>query len=151
MRWAGAQVRAKLLEGWVGLGTEHSPSSQGPRLPAPASSLGQPDFPFCSSVSPDRMDHGRVRSVSQIATLSSVTQEGHRLFLWVCASCLRPGLVGTATVVHTHVTQSLFLTWAKAGRAADPRLTPAAGSCLGSAWGCDIVPLSSCRPYWALR
>lgn len=55
-------MRAKLREGWVGLGTEHFSGSQGPCLPL--SSLGQLDFPFWWSVPSDRMYRGTVGSVT---------------------------------------------------------------------------------------
>lgn len=91
-------MRAKPREGWVGLGTEHSPSSQG----LPLSSLGRLDSPFWSSVSPNRMYCGTVHSVTQIATLS---QEGRCSLFWISVSCLGPGLVGPATVTDIHTTR----------------------------------------------
>lgn len=139
-------MRAKLQEGWAGLGTEHSPSSQGPWLPL--SSLGQLDFPFWS-VSTDRMYPGIERSVTQIATLSSVTGRTLLVPLGLCILSVA-GSCG-ASYCRGHACHSESVSRLCQGGAADLRLTPAAGSCLGTAWGCDIVPLSSCRPCWVLR
>lgn len=140
-------MRAKLWEGWVGLGTEHSPSSQGSWLPL--SSLGQLDFPFWSSVSTDRIYPGIERSVTQIAISSSVT--GRTLLVLLGLWGLSMARSCGASYCRGYACNSESVSRLCQGRAADTGLTPAAGSCLGTAWGCDIVPLSSCRPCWVLR